>query len=108
MVTPTTCDPALVGKCTADSGASAVVKAPADLLTRDGVSDMSARLGGGGATGSVWLGGGGGACGDGVRLGAKRMAGCTPNQDVLLYLVPRNEASLVPGDSLPKQAVMHI
>ena len=65
MVTLAACDPALVGKSTVDLGASAVVKVPADLLTRDGVSDVSTRLGGDGATGSVWLGGGCGTWGDG-------------------------------------------
>ena len=99
---PAACDPALVGKCAVDLGASAVIKAPADLLTSGGVTDMPTRLGGGGATGSVRLGGGCGTWGDGIWLGAKWMAGSTPNQDILFYLVPRNEASFVPGDSLPK------
>ena len=63
-------------------------------------------LGGGGATGSVRTGGGCGTGGDGVWLGAKWMAGSTPNQDILFYLVPRDEVSFVPGDSLPKQTVI--
>ena len=65
VVTPAACDPALVGKSTDDLGASAVVKVLADLLTRDGVSDVSTRLGGDGTTGSVWLGGGCGTWDDG-------------------------------------------
>ena len=94
MAAPAACNPALVGKSKVDSGASAVVKASADLLTRDGVSDMSTRLGGGGTTGSIWLGGGCATWGDGFRLGTKGMVGSTPNQDILFYLVPWDEASL--------------
>ena len=106
MATPAACDPALVGKSKVDSGASAVVKASADLLTREGVSDMSTRLGGGGTTGSIWSGGGCTTWGDGFRLGMKGMVGSTPNQDILFYLVPWDEASFVPGDSLSKQTVI--
>ena len=58
-------------------------------------------------SGSAKLGRGCGTRSDEVGLGGRKwMASGTPNQDVLLHLIPWDKTSVVPCRSLSEQAVI--
>ena len=97
MVATTARDPTLVGKYAAGTGAGAGIVTSANLPPCEGEGDVPAGLGG------LASGGAGTLCGHVARskwvgLGTKGLAGGTPNQYVLLDLIPWDEAGFVPSN----------
>ena len=62
------------------------------------MSDMSTRLGGGGATGSVWSGGGCGTWSDGFGMERNGWRVAYQTRMSSFTWFPRDEVSFVPGD----------